>query len=162
MRAKAAAMTGVVAAAPGAGTAAWHELTRAGYGSIQRLRQRRWIWPAGGGGANRSGGASGPGGAAGAAGAVDYGSDASTGQFQLAGIERGGCDAVALRSHDGASRPGLHEHATRNLAPSGEMHGALASAQKVFIERVEARSSEGGNLATAELVDALQEQKQAL
>jgi hypothetical protein len=50
----------------------------------------------------------------------------------------------------------------RIAAPSGEMTGALASAQRVFVERVEARRNEGSSLAPAEMVDALRQQKQAL
>ena len=51
----------------------------------------------------------------------------------------------------------------RISAPSGEMTGALAAAQRVFVERVEAHQNEGGGvLAPAEMVDALREQKQAL
>jgi hypothetical protein len=46
--------------------------------------------------------------------------------------------------------------------PSGEMTGAIASAQRVFVERVEARRNEGNALAPAEMVDALREQKQEL
>ncbi len=50
----------------------------------------------------------------------------------------------------------------RLSAPSGEMTGAIASAQRVFVERVEARRNEGSALAPAEIVEALREQKQAL
>jgi hypothetical protein len=46
--------------------------------------------------------------------------------------------------------------------PSGEMTGAIASAQRVFVERVEARQNVGVALAPAEMVDALREQKQEL
>ena len=46
--------------------------------------------------------------------------------------------------------------------PSAEITGAIASAQRVFVERVEARRNEGSALAPAEMVDALREQKQAL
>ncbi len=46
--------------------------------------------------------------------------------------------------------------------PSGEMTGAIASAQRVFVERVEARVNEGSSLAPAEMVDALRQQKQVL
>jgi hypothetical protein len=50
----------------------------------------------------------------------------------------------------------------RNVAPSRTLNGALASAQRVFVERVEARRSDGSSLAPAEMVDALRQQKQAL
>lgn len=50
----------------------------------------------------------------------------------------------------------------RVAMPSGEMTGAIASAQRVFVERVEARRNEGYVLAPAEMVDALTQQKQAL
>ena len=50
----------------------------------------------------------------------------------------------------------------RISAPSGEMTGAIASAQRVFVERVEARRHEGQVFAPAEMVEALREQKQAL
>ena len=50
----------------------------------------------------------------------------------------------------------------RFTMPSGEMTGAIAAAQQVFVERVEARRQEGSNLAPAEMVDALRQQKQAL
>ena len=50
----------------------------------------------------------------------------------------------------------------RFTMPSGEMTGAIAVAQQVFVERVEARRQEGGSLAPAEMVDALRQQKQAL
>jgi hypothetical protein len=50
----------------------------------------------------------------------------------------------------------------RFTMPSGEMTGAIAAAQQVFVERVEARRNEGSNLAPAEMVDALRQQKQAL
>jgi hypothetical protein len=50
----------------------------------------------------------------------------------------------------------------RMMPPSGEMTGAIAVAQQVFVERVEARRNEGNALAPAEMVDALREQKQAL
>jgi hypothetical protein len=46
--------------------------------------------------------------------------------------------------------------------PSAEITGAIAVAQQVFVERVEARRNEGNALAPAEMVDALREQKQAL
>ena len=47
---------------------------------------------------------------------------------QLAGIGAGRCHAEAFRPHDGAPRPRSHERDRRNLAPSGEMTGALAAA----------------------------------
>jgi len=50
----------------------------------------------------------------------------------------------------------------RFTMPSGEMTGAIAAAQQVFVERVEARRNEGSSLAPAEMVDALRQQKQAL
>ena len=50
----------------------------------------------------------------------------------------------------------------RFTMPSGEMTGAIASAQRVFVERVEARRNEGSSLAPEEMVDALRQQKQAL
>ena len=50
----------------------------------------------------------------------------------------------------------------RFTMPSGEMTGAIASAQRVFVERVEARRNEGSNLAPEEMVDVLRQQKQAL
>ena len=46
--------------------------------------------------------------------------------------------------------------------PSAEITGAIASAQRVFVERVEARRNEGNALAPAEMVDVLREQKQTL
>ena len=57
----------------------------------------------------------------------------------------------------------VHEPAfTHASAPSVEMTGAIASAQRVFVEQVEARQVEGAALAPAEMVVALSEQKQAL
>ena len=50
----------------------------------------------------------------------------------------------------------------RLSAPSVEIIGAIASAQRVFVERVEARRNEGSALAPAEMVEALREQKQAV
>lgn len=50
----------------------------------------------------------------------------------------------------------------RISAPSGEMTGALAQAQRVFVERVEAHRNEGSALAPTEMIDALRQQKQAL
>jgi hypothetical protein len=59
-----------------------------------------------------------------------------------------------------------HVHGFMNTqrlsAPSVEMTGAIASAQRVFVEQVEARQVEGAVLAPAEMVVALTEQKQAL
>ena len=59
-----------------------------------------------------------------------------------------------------------HVHGFMNTqrlsAPSVEMTGAIASAQRVFVEQVEARQVEGVALAPAEMVVALTEQKQAL
>ena len=53
--------------------------------------------------------------------------------------------------------------ATERIAlPSGTMNGALASAQRVIVERVEARRNEGSSLAPQEMVEALRAQKQAL
>jgi hypothetical protein len=52
---------------------------------------------------------------------------------------------------------------TQRIAlPSGTMAGALASAQKVIVERVEARRDEGSSLAPQEVIDALRTQKLAL
>jgi Tfp pilus assembly protein PilE len=51
---------------------------------------------------------------------------------------------------------------TRNVPPSGTLQGALASAQRVFVERVEARIQEGSSLAPAEMIEALRVQKQSL
>jgi len=50
----------------------------------------------------------------------------------------------------------------RFTMPSAEITGAIAVAQQVFVERVEARRNEGSALAPAEMVDALREQKQAI
>ena len=50
----------------------------------------------------------------------------------------------------------------RLSAPSVEIIGAIASAQRVFVEQVEARRNEGSALAPAEMVEALREQKQAV
>jgi hypothetical protein len=46
--------------------------------------------------------------------------------------------------------------------PSGEMTGAIAAAQQVFVQHVEARRNEGSSLAPAEMIDALRQQKQEL
>ena len=46
--------------------------------------------------------------------------------------------------------------------PSAEITGAIAQAQQVFVQRVEARHNEGSVLAPAEMVEALREQKQAV
>ena len=46
--------------------------------------------------------------------------------------------------------------------PSAEVTGAIAQAQQVFVQRVEARHNEGSALAPAEMVEALREQKQAV
>ncbi|MET0383399.1 MAG: DUF1631 family protein [Burkholderiaceae bacterium] len=50
----------------------------------------------------------------------------------------------------------------RNDAPSGTLQGALASAQRVFVERAEVHRNEGSHFPAAEMVDALKAQKQAL
>ncbi|MFL6697217.1 MAG: DUF1631 family protein, partial [Vitreoscilla sp.] len=46
--------------------------------------------------------------------------------------------------------------------PSGEMTGAIAAAQQVFVQHVEARRNEGSNLAPTEMIEALRQQKQEL
>jgi len=46
--------------------------------------------------------------------------------------------------------------------PSGEMTGAIAAAQQVFVEQVEARRNEGVVLAPTEMIEALRQQKQEL
>jgi hypothetical protein len=46
--------------------------------------------------------------------------------------------------------------------PSGEMTGAIAAAQQVFVEHVEARRNEGAVLAPTEMIEALRQQKQEL
>ena len=46
--------------------------------------------------------------------------------------------------------------------PSGEMTGAIAAAQQVFVEQVEARRNEGIVLAPTEMIEALRQQKQEL
>jgi Tfp pilus assembly protein PilE len=50
----------------------------------------------------------------------------------------------------------------RSVPPSGTLQGALASAQRTFVERVEAKIHEGSSLAPTEMIDALRTQKQAL
>jgi len=51
----------------------------------------------------------------------------------------------------------------RNQAPSGTLNGALASAQRVFVERVEAGMADGGaGMAPGEMIDVLRTQKTAL
>ena len=50
----------------------------------------------------------------------------------------------------------------RFVMPSNEITGAIAVAQRVVVEQVEARHVEGGVLAPAEIVGVLQEQKQTL
>jgi uncharacterized membrane protein YgcG len=49
----------------------------------------------------------------------------------------------------------------RHAQPSRTLSGALASAQRVFVERVESKVVDGG-MAAAEMVDALHAQKQTL
>ena len=115
-----------------------------------------------GGGGGTTYGGNGAGGAnRGANGSRSYGSDAAQANAQVARTSE--ADATLLRFGRTMER---HVHGfmntTRNLAPSGTMHGALVSAQRVFIERVEARANEGSSLAPAELVEALKTQKQAL
>jgi len=46
--------------------------------------------------------------------------------------------------------------------PSAEITGAIAAAQQVFVQRVEARQNEGSSLAPTEMIEALREQKQAI
>ncbi len=46
--------------------------------------------------------------------------------------------------------------------PSAEITGAIAQAQQVFVQRVEARQNEGSALAPTEMIEALQKQKQEL
>ena len=46
--------------------------------------------------------------------------------------------------------------------PSAEITGAIAQAQQVFVQRVEARQNEGSVLAPTEMIEALQKQKQEL
>ena len=50
----------------------------------------------------------------------------------------------------------------RFAMPSPEITGAIAAAQQVFVQRVEARQNEGSSLAPTEMIEALREQKQAL
>jgi hypothetical protein len=108
-----------------------------------------------GGGAG--GGAGGPAGAAGAAG----GKGGGTGQFSSPASVQ--VDATLRRFGRTMERhvQGFM-NTQRTAAPSGEMTGALAAAQRVFVERVQAHQNEGVGLAAAEMVDALREQKQAL
>ena len=115
----------------------------------------------GGGGGGAGGGASGPGGAAGPAGAGSGKAGTGTGQFSSPGSVQ--VDATLRRFGRTMERHVQGFMNTQRIAaPSGEMTGALAAAQRVFVERVEAHRNEGVGLAPAEMVDALREQKQAL
>ena len=149
-----------------------------GGGSMADFMRNTSLQPMGDGGA--SGGPSGPGGPAGAgggaggAGAPNVGITV-TGNVKAPGAAGGGgggqfvspasvqVDATLRRFGRTMERHVQGFMNTQRFTmPSGEMTGAIAAAQQVFVERVEARRNEGSSLAPAEMVDALRQQKQAL
>ncbi|MEP6506039.1 MAG: DUF1631 family protein, partial [Betaproteobacteria bacterium] len=125
--------------------------------------------PGGGGSSSGSGGGGAGGGARGGVSSNGASSDASgsyasaagTGEFVSPGAAQ--IDATMERFGRTMERHVQGFMDTQRIAqPSRTLSGALASAQRVFVERVEARRNEGSSLAPAEMVDALRAQKQAL
>jgi hypothetical protein len=134
-----------------------------GGGGMADFMRNTTLHPMGeGGGASAGGG--GPGGPAGTGadgGRAEGKGQAGNGQFSSPGSVQ--VDATLRRFGRTMERHVQGFMNTQRIAaPSGEMTGALASAQRVFVERVEARRNEGSSLAPAEMVDALRQQKQAL
>ena len=114
-------------------------------------------------GSGGGGGSGGPGGAAVPGGAISGkgGGGAGGGQFSSPGSVQ--VDATLRRFGRTMERHVQGFMNTQRIsAPSGEMTGALAQAQRVFVERVEAHRNEGSALAPTEMIDALRQQKQAL
>jgi hypothetical protein len=116
-----------------------------------------------GGGGSGSGGGAGSGGMRGATSDAggSYASAVGTGEFVSPGAAQ--VDATLERFGRTMERHVQGFMDTQRIAQPGRtMSGALASAQRVFVERVEARKNEGSSLAPSEMVDALRAQKQAL
>jgi hypothetical protein len=115
----------------------------------------------GGGGSGGPGGAAVPGGSISAKADGKGGGGAGGGQFSSPGSVQ--VDATLRRFGRTMERHVQGFMNTQRIsAPSGEMTGALAQAQRVFVERVEAHRNEGSALEPTEMIDALRQQKQAL
>jgi hypothetical protein len=114
-------------------------------------------------GSGGGGGSGGPGGAAVPGGSIGAKADGKGGGGQFGSPGSVQVDATLRRFGRTMERHVQGFMNTQRIsAPSGEMTGALAQAQRVFVERVEAHRNEGSALEPTEMIDALRQQKQAL